>query len=368
MLTAAVISLESKSSLWTVEEMKNYFDKVDSMKINDIEVQLQPEGNGALVLYQGKPMGNYDCLYCKGSFRYASLLRAISIAYKGKAYQPFSPNAFTLVHDKLLTHLKFQEYKIPMPKTYMPPNSSAAKKLLQDIEYPIIMKFPQGTQGKGVMFADSFASASSILDALTSLRQPFIIQDYIDTEGVDTRAIVVGDKVIAAMQRKAVKGETRANIHAGGIAEECVLDANTKRIAINAAKSVGAEVCAVDILHGVKGPLVIELNISPGLQGITEITGKNVAKMIAEHLYNKTKEFKETEVTNGTNKIMQDIGIETSEVTENKGNVHKDIISNVNLRGERILLPKFVTDSTLFNDEDEVIINSHKGYVEIKKI
>ena len=87
------------------------------------------------------------------------------------------------------------------------------------MKYPIVLKFPHGTQGKGVMFAESFAAASSMLDALIALKQPFLIQEYIETGGVDVRAFVVGDKVVASMKRKAVRGEMRANIHAGGTGE-----------------------------------------------------------------------------------------------------------------------------------------------------
>ena len=375
MLSAAIISLESESSRWTVAEMEKYFDKVDSININDLEVQLEPQNNGTAVLYKGKPLGHYDCVFCKGSFRYASLMRAISIAYKNKAYLPFDSAAFTIVHDKLLTHLKFQEHDIAMPKTYMPPNSKAARNLLEMIDYPIIMKFPQGTGGKGVMFADSFASASSILDALTSLKQPFIIQEYIDTDGVDIRAIVVGNQVIAAMQRKAVKGESRANIHAGGVGEPCTLDKKTERLAINASKSIGADFCAVDILHGIKGPLVIELNLSPGLQGITKTTGKNIARDIAKHLYQKTKEFQDTEKLNGASEILKDVGIENAtdipleETTDNTSNHGEttNVISSVMLRGEKILLPDFVTELSKISEKDEVVINVRKGYIEIKK-
>ena len=93
------------------------------------------------------------------------------------------------------------------------------KELLTKVNYPIVMKFPEGTQGKGVMFADSISSASSMLDALGALRQPFIIQEYVETGGRDIRALVVGDKVIAAMCRQAQRDEKRANIHAGGSGE-----------------------------------------------------------------------------------------------------------------------------------------------------
>jgi len=246
-MKAAVISLTSISSKWTIGAMKKYFDSVDSIDLRNIDVSL---GIGKLdVLFNGQPLEKYDCIYAKGSFRYSSLLRSITNALYSTTYMPIKPETFDIGHNKLLTHLALQHYKIPMPKTYLSSTTEAAKKILKNVNYPIIMKFPHGTGGKGVMFAESFAAASSMLDALTALRQPFIIQEYVEAGGVDIRAIVVGKKVAASMKRKAVKGEERANIHAGGKGEACVLDSHTKKIAVSTAQSIGAEICAVDMLE-----------------------------------------------------------------------------------------------------------------------
>ncbi|MFQ5475155.1 MAG: RimK family alpha-L-glutamate ligase [Candidatus Nanoarchaeia archaeon] len=281
-MKAALVSLGSTSSKWTVEAMQKYFDIVDAVNLKDVEVHLSAKGTS--ILYQGKPFEHYDCVFLRGSFRYVQLLTSIASTLEGKAYMPFHPDSFTIGHDKLLTHLKLQQAKIPMPSTYISSNAVAAKQLLEKLNYPIVLKFPQGTQGKGVMFADSFSSASSMLDAFSALNQLVIIQEYVETGGEDIRAIVVGDKVIAAMKRKAVEGEKRANIHAGGTGEMCQLDYNTKQIAIKTARVIGAEICAVDILESVKGPLVIEVNLSPGLQGISKATDLNVAEAIGKYL------------------------------------------------------------------------------------
>ena len=286
---------------------------------------------------------------------------SVSTTLRNTTYMPINPEAFDIGHDKLLTHLALQQYKIPMPKTYITSTPEAAKKILEKVNYPIIMKFPQGTQGKGVMFADSFASASSMLDALTALRQPFIIQEYVETGGVDIRVIVVGDKVIAAMRRKAVKGEERANIHAGGKGEAYQLDARAKKIAVETAKAIGAEVCAVDILESSKGPVVIEANISPGLQGITSATKIDVVEKIAKYLYEKTKSRSESGKKVGTSKIFEDLGIKKAESGV------QEILTNLDFRGERILLPKVVTGVTKFNDKDEISIKISKGVLVVKK-
>jgi ribosomal protein S6--L-glutamate ligase len=191
-MKAALMSLGSKSSLMTVEAMRKYFSAVDDINIKNVEVTL---GSKKLsILYNGKELPKYDCIYAKGSFRYAPLLRSITTAFYGAAYMPIKPNTFTIGHDKLLTHLALQYYKVPMPDTYVIASIDAAKKILEQIKYPIILKFPQGTQGKGVMFAESFAAAASMLDAIETLKQPFLIQEYIETEGSDIRALVVGDK------------------------------------------------------------------------------------------------------------------------------------------------------------------------------
>ncbi len=358
-MKAALISLGSKSSKWTVDAMRKHFDVADDINLKNIEVNL---GVGKLdVLYNGQPLPKYDCIYAKGSFRYAPLLRSITRALSPPTYMPIKAGTFTIGHDKLLTHLALQLYKTPMPITYLASSPKGAKKILEKVNYPIIMKFPQGTQGKGVMYADSFASASSMLDALSALRQPFLIQEYIETGGVDIRALVVGDKVVASMKRKAVPGEERANIHMGGKGEACILDSHARKIAIDAAQSIGADICAIDILEGPKGPLVIEANLSPGLQGITEATKIDVADKIANFLYQKTKEITESGKKTTASNILEEVGRKSDE------NVIEEIITNLDFRGDRILLPKLVTDMSNFDEKKEVIIRVKKGKVVIEK-
>lgn len=359
-MKSALISLGSKSSLMIIKEMKKYFEVVDDINLKELEVDL---GRGKLeALYQGKPLPKYDCIYAKGSFRYTALLQSITRALFTTCYMPIKPEAFTIGQDKLLTHLALQYYKIPMPETYLASSPKAAKKILEKVNYPITLKFPRGTQGKGVMFADSYASASSMLDALETLRQPFLIQEYVETGGVDIRAIVIGDKVAASMKRKAVFGEKRANIHAGGKGESCILDMHTKKIAIDTAKSIGAEICAVDILESVKGPQVIEANLSPGLQGITAATKTNVADKIAKFLYEKTKEFTEKDKEAGATKIFDDLNISTTEKNM------QQIIANLDIRSNKILLPKVVNDIAKFSEKEDVVIKVNKGRVFIERM
>jgi ribosomal protein S6--L-glutamate ligase len=357
-MKAALISLQSKSSGMVAEAMKKYFKEFRSLDIRKIEVNLS--GDQLEVLYEGKPFEDFDCIYSRGSFRYAPMLRSLTLAMQGSTFMPIKPETYTIGHDKLLTHLVLQQYKIPMPKTYLTSSASAAKKILEKINYPIIMKFPSGTGGKGVMFAESFAAASSMMDALETLRQPFILQEYIETGGVDIRAIVVGGKVIASMKRKAEVGEERSNIHAGGVGEAVELDAHTKKIAVDTAAAIGAEICAVDILDTPKGPVVIEANLSPGLQGITKTTNIDIADKMAKYLYLKTKKITESGKKKAEDDIMKELNIDTT------GN-SQDILTNLDFRANRILLPKIVTSITGFNDKEELLIKAKKGKIEIGK-
>ncbi len=352
-MRAALISLGSLSSTWTAAAMKKYFKQTDHLDLKNIEVRT----NKTLeVLYNGKQLPKYDCIYAKGSFRYASVLRSIAMAFEKTAYMPIKPSTFETGHDKLLTHLVLQQNKIPMPHTYLSPSPEAANKILKTISYPIVIKLPQGTGGKGVMFADSYAAASSLMDTLVKLNQPFIIQEYIETGGVDTRGFVIGDKLVAAYKRKAVAGEKRANIHSGGKAEAYEPSNAVKKLAVETAKAVGAEICAVDILEGPKGPMVIEFNLSPGLQGVTKATKIDVADKIARYLYEQTKQRFATKKSREASQLIQDMGL------------GENILTTLDFRGERILLPEVVTKMTKFNEKDEVVIDASNKQVRIKKL
>lgn len=356
-LRAGIISLGSKSSKMTAEEMEEFFGHVDMLQLKEMEVVL---GKDAGVFYQGKPLEYYDCLFVKGSFRYAHLLRSITSMLQGKIpYIPLPADSFTIVHNKLLTHLALQQHDIPMPKTYVSPNVDTAKELLKRVNYPIVMKFPEGTQGKGVMFADSISSASSLLDALGALNQPFIIQEYIETGGTDLRVIVIGDTAVAGMERKATTDEKRANIHAGGAGKIVQLSRETKTLAIKTARALGAEICGVDILEGPLGAVVIEANISPGLQGITAASGINVARELAKHMYQQTCHALKIEEEVHKQKVIKEMN--------NQENNKSEIITNLQFKGERIILPKLVTEMTKFNELENYVIKSKEGKLEIEE-
>lgn len=155
---------------------------------------------------------------------------------------------------------------------------------------PLIIKLLEGTQGIGVILAETRQAAESVIDAFLDMKAHILVQEYIkEAEGADIRCFVVGDKVIASMRRQAKPGDFRSNIHRGGTAEVIKITREERTIALRAAKAIGLNVAGVDLLRSKKGPLVIEVNSSPGLEGIETATGKNIAKVIIRFIEDKLK-------------------------------------------------------------------------------
>ena len=353
----AIISLGGKSSLDILNASKKYFKETKHINIKEIDVQ--GTSQELTVNYKGKPLEEYDCVLIRGSFRYALLQRAIAMALQDKTYLPLKPTSFTLGHDKLLTLLALQKNKVSIPTTHLAATTDKAKIILENVNYPIILKIPSGTQGKGVMFADSKESAKTVLDTLEVFKQPYIIQEYIETDATDVRAIVAGKKVIAAMRRRAAAGEMRANIHMGGVGEPYELNYDLEQMAIQSAKAVKADICAVDILESKDKSVVIEVNLSPGLQGIQAATKKNVADKIAKFLAKETEKSKEGKTSTDYDQMMKELDISKVE--------NQEIITNLNIKAGIIKLPDIATKITRFTPDDEVSMILNQGFLEIKK-
>lgn len=150
---------------------------------------------------------------------------------------------------------------------------------------PVIIKVLEGTQGVGVILAETEAVAASIVETLHSARQNVLIQKFIsESKGRDIRAFVVGDRVVAAMRRIATREEFRSNLHRGGRSEKVKLTANDERIAVRSAQILGLQVAGVDMLESANGPLVMEVNSSPGLEGIEATTHVDVAGAVMAHI------------------------------------------------------------------------------------
>lgn len=346
-----IISLGGPTSRNILEQASSYFDSADHIDIREIDVQMGSQG--LQVLYKGQPLPDYDCVYVRGSYKYALLQSSIASALYKKCYMPLHPNSFMLGHDKLLTLLELQNFKVPLPTTYVSATTDAAKKLFNNIKYPVIIKIPRGTQGKGVMVADSVQSARSVIDALDAFNQPYIIQEYIETDATDIRAIVLGDKVVACMRRKGLsKEEFRANIHQGGVGEPCSLEFDAEQVAVRSAKATKADVCAVDMLEYNNRMHVIEVNLSPGLRGISAALNTNVATPIAKYLFEQTKNFLDSAKEGKGNNVMKSIS-------------SQEIVSNLNIKGGVIKLPELITRLTGFTPTDDVKIVASKGNLRI---
>ncbi|MFW1678534.1 30S ribosomal protein S6--L-glutamate ligase [Pontibacter sp. JAM-7] len=155
---------------------------------------------------------------------------------------------------------------------------------------PLIVKLLEGTQGKGVVLAETNKAAESVVNAFKSLKANILVQEFIkEADGKDIRCFVVGSKVVSAIQREAEPGEFRANIHQGGTASVIKPTVEEKRIAVQAAKCMGLSVAGVDIIRSSKGPLLLEVNSSPGLEGIEGATGKDIAGMMLESIERKLR-------------------------------------------------------------------------------
>lgn len=149
---------------------------------------------------------------------------------------------------------------------------------------PAIVKLPQGTQGIGTMIAETPQAAASLLETLWGLGQDIIVQEYIkESKGRDIRAIVVGGRVVASMRRTAKDGEFRSNLHRGGRAKKVTLPTSFRRAAIDATQVMGLDVAGVDMLEGADGPKILEINSSPGLEGIERASGVDVAAAVIAH-------------------------------------------------------------------------------------
>ena len=196
--------------------------------------------------------------------------------------------------DKLRSLQLLARAGIGMPVTAFAHSPDDTKTLVRLVGgAPLVLKLLQGTQGRGIVLAETNKAAESVIDAFRELDANFLVQQFIrEAGGADIRAFVVGDKVVASMLRQAKEGEFRSNLHRGGSASVVKLTPAERATAVRAAKTVGLNIAGVDIVRGKDGPLVLEVNSSPGLEGIEQTTGKDVAGMIMEFIEKKARPYK----------------------------------------------------------------------------
>jgi ribosomal protein S6--L-glutamate ligase len=158
---------------------------------------------------------------------------------------------------------------------------------------PLVIKILSGTQGIGVVLAETQKAAESVIESFLDLKVSVLVQEFIkEAGGADIRCFVVGEKVVAAMKRQGKEGEFRSNLHRGGSATLVSVTAEERATAVRAANTMGLNVCGVDILRSSRGPLVIEVNSSPGLEGIEQATGKDIAGTIIQFMERNAKKGK----------------------------------------------------------------------------
>ncbi len=187
--------------------------------------------------------------------------------------------------DKLRCLQLLARFGIDIPRTVMAGDRSNVAKLVEEVGgLPAIIKLIRGTQGVGVMIASTLAEVQTILDTFWDLGQEIVLQEFIsESRGRDVRALVVGDRVVGAMRRRAKKGEFRSNLHRGGEGKPVELPREYTEAAVKAAQIVGLEIAGVDMLESDSGPKVMEINSSPGFEGLEAATRKDVAGAMIDH-------------------------------------------------------------------------------------
>jgi ribosomal protein S6--L-glutamate ligase len=203
---------------------------------------------------------------------------------EGRVYMPLKPESILIAHNKFLTLLTLKEVNLPVPPTFLSASRSTIESLLDEMSYPVVMKLLYGSIGKGVMFADSKASAITMMDTLERFREPIFLEEYVENPGEDIRVFVLGDDVLGAMKRIAKKDERRSNIGIGGIGKPIKLKREWKDLAIKASHYLGMRISGIDLIKGPKGPMIIEANVNVHFEGLTKYTNINVAKAIIDFI------------------------------------------------------------------------------------
>ncbi len=249
----------------------------------DIRVSRQnPE-----LLYQGAPVGPVDAVIPRigASITFYGLAVVRQFEMMG-VYCLNESQAIARSRDKLRSLQLLSRHDIGLPPTVFTQQADHVLDCIERVEGPpVVVKLLQGTQGIGVVLAETALAASSVIEAFHGLEQNILIQKFIkEAKGSDIRALVVGRKVVAAMRRQAVAGEFRSNIHRGGTSKKVRLSPEYRRTALAAARVLGLTVAGVDLIESAEGPMVMEVNSSPGLEGIQKTTGVDVADAIIEHI------------------------------------------------------------------------------------
>jgi len=258
--------------------------------IDHMKCVLLIEKKNPMVWYAGRKLDYFDAIIprigASVTFYGAAVVRQFEMM---KVFTAVESQALIRARDKLRSLQILSRAGIGMPKTIFMDYSRYTEGVIEAVGgAPVVIKLLEGTQGLGVVLAENKKAAQSVIEAFHGVKARIIVQEFIkEANGSDIRAFVVNGEVVGAMRRQARDGEFRSNLHRGGTATVVKLDRHEKQAAILAAKKMGLAVAGVDMLASHRGPLVIEVNSSPGLEGIETATHVDIAGKIYRYLESK---------------------------------------------------------------------------------
>ena len=254
------------------------------------------------IVYKGKLLENFDAIIPR--IGASKTFYGTAVVRQFEVMDVFSPNesqAISRSRDKLRSMQILAREGVGLPITGFAHATEDIDGLIETVGgAPLVIKLLGGTQGIGVVLAETYQAAKSVIEAFRGLDANILVQEFIqEARGADLRCFVVGDQIIAAMKRQGAEGEFRSNLHRGGNAQEIALSPKETDTAIRATKAMGLKVAGVDLLRSNHGPVVMEVNSSPGLEGIEKATGVNVAGKIIEFVAKNAVEADNSDYPSG---------------------------------------------------------------------
>lgn len=255
--------------------------------IDTLRCYLDINSDAPVVHLDGKPLPRFDAIIPRIGASVSSYGMSVVRQFEMMGTYCLNPSlAIGCSRDKLYAHQLLSRRHVPMPKTTFARSPKDTKAVVELIgKAPMILKVAQSTQGRGVVLAETKKAAESVIMAFQGVDSNILVQEFIpEAGGADIRCFVIGNKVVAAMKRQGAEGEYRSNLHLGGRAVKVKISAEERKLAAKAAKALGLRVAGVDIIRANDGPKVIEVNSSPGLEGIEQTSGKDIAGLVVEYL------------------------------------------------------------------------------------
>jgi ribosomal protein S6--L-glutamate ligase len=264
----------------------------DVRVLDTLQFDIHVSRQSPALYYQGEPVGAVDAVIPRigASITFYGLAVVRQFEMMG-VYCVNESQAIARSRDKLRCLQSLSRHDIGLPPTVYTRQPAHIQSCISLVDGPpVVVKLLEGTQGIGVILAETTPAASSVIEAFQGIDQNILIQKFIkEAKGSDIRALVVGKRVVAAMRRQAGPGEFRSNIHRGGTTKPAQLSAEARKTAVAAARALGLRVAGVDLIESAEGPMVMEVNSSPGLEGIQKTTGVDVAGAIIEHIERELK-------------------------------------------------------------------------------